>query len=85
MVNEPLHSAEELIPEVDELRELVESHHYRAAVSRISGIPSQDLAELFSELPEKDRNEAGNRHQHGKILKKSAFCHRMKNFFVSTS
>ena len=46
-------SAEERIPEAQELLALAEDHRYRALIERISGIPEADIASTISELPDK--------------------------------
>ncbi len=53
MKNDFLYSAEERIPNAEELTALAEARRYRAIIDILCGAPAPDIAELFSELPDK--------------------------------
>lgn len=53
MHSELSYSAEERLPEAEELLSLIEERRYRAVIDRLRGVPALDIAAVFSELPEK--------------------------------
>ena len=53
MHSELSYSAEERLPEAEELLSLIEERRYRAVIDRLRGVPALDIAAVFSDLPEK--------------------------------
>lgn len=53
MHSELSYSAEERLPEAEELLSLIKERRYRAVIDRLRGVPAADIAAVFSDLPEK--------------------------------